>query len=257
MNANGSSATLGQVFGAAQSHDYKLTSDIAQFCLPAASKDSNRKYAYACSVFFAFLIIGLVGVLKAPQLVVREPPPVQELIPVEIVPVDYTPPPSQPQEVQDLDVRSDVPTDIPTVPVLVAAADANVPFAVPTEGFVAVTKLVQRAAAPPAVLVVQAPPTQMPKPDPAVFKRAQKPKGSFPEPAFPQGMLRNGQTVELWIRIDLNEDGSIAKIEADPGSGIYELDRYVIKHIEGRWKFTAEAAERSRAWRVPFQFSAR
>lgn len=235
---------------------YKLTSELAQFCLPAASREPERKYVYAISIYFAFLVVGLIGIAKVEKLVVRELPPPPELIPVEL------PPPDQPvqqevteDQVKEFDLSQETPTDAPPMPVVVAPADAQVPFAVPTFGNVAVTGLVARASAPPATAFVRAPPptAAAPRPPPVAFRRAagSRPRGSFPEPPFPAGMLRSGQSVDLTLLVELGDDGAPEKVDVETSSGIYELDRKVVQHVKARWKWEPG---QSKIWSVPFGF---
>src|SRR5882724_6533997 len=63
---------------------YSLNSDLAQFCLPAANRDSNRKLAYVDSICLLFLAIGIAGI-NPPKLEQRIPEPAQEFVPIEIV----------------------------------------------------------------------------------------------------------------------------------------------------------------------------
>jgi len=235
---------------------YKLTSELAQFCLPAASREPSRKYAYAISIYLAFLVVGLIGVVKVERLIVRELPPPPEVIPVELPPADQPVPQEVTEDqVKEFDLSQEVPTDAPPMPVVVAPADAQVPFAVPTFGHVAVTGLVARASAPPPTAFVRAPPpaTAAPKPPPVAFRRSagSRPKGSFPEPPFPTGILRSGQSVDLSLLVELADDGRPEKVDVEASSGIYELDRKVAQHVQSRWKWEPG---QSKMWSVPFGF---
>lgn len=254
MSAAASISGSADPLGSSGHPQYTLTSDIAQFCFPSASRDSNRKYAYACSIYIAFLLIGLIGVAKAPVLVVKELPPAQEYMPVEIPPAEVPPPVTVMNPVDEA-TPPDPTETAPPVPVLVAPANAPVPFAVPTEGYVAVTKLVTRASAPPAV-APRPPPAAAPKPNPAMFRRGggSRPNGTFPEPAFPSGMLRSGQTVELVLRVELADDGTPATVEAETSSGLLELDRKVTQHVKSRWRWDPG---QSKLWLIPFAFQCR
>lgn len=242
-------------YGSSGHPNYTLTSDIAQFCFPAASQDSNRKYAYACSIYLTFLLIGIIGALKAPQIIVREVPPPQERI-VEVDQVNEQQPVVT-QQPETMDQQQDQPTDAPVpVPVLVAPATAAVPFAVPTEGYTKVTKVVERAAAPPMVAPRPPPAAPAPKPAPAMFRRGSgtRPNGNFPEPAFPTGMLRSGQSVDLTLKVELGDDGVPVSVDVETPSGIYELDRKVAEHVKSRWKWDPGQAK---TWLVPFGFKCR
>lgn len=237
---------------------YKLTSELAQFCLPEASRDPSRKYAYALSIYFAFLLVGFIGIVKVQKIVVRELPLPPEIIPVELPPLDQPVPQDVPEDmVKEFDASQDNfdPTDAPPVPVVVAPADAQVPFAVPTFGHVTVTNLAARASAPPPTAFVRPPPPQTaaPKPPPVVFRRAaaSRPKGTFPEPPFPTGILRSGQSVDLTLLVELADDGTPEKVDVEVSSGIYELDRKVAQHVKSRWKWEPG---QGKVWSVPFGF---
>lgn len=241
-------------FGSSEVPHYTLTSDIAQFCFPAASQDTNRKYAYAASIYLTFLVIGLIGVLKAPKFVVRElPPPPPKIIEVESVAEE--PQPITPDTPVTMEPTSTDRPDMPApVPVLVAAPNAVVPFAVPTTGYTKVTA-VTRAEAPPLVAHRPPPPAAAPKPvAPSKFNRGSRPSGNFPEPPFPAGTLRSGQSVDLTLRVELAENGTPASVEVETTSGIYELDRKVAEHVKSRWKWEPGQAK---SWLVPFGFKCR
>jgi len=252
MSAVASTPAVGSPTGTSPPRAYALTSELAQFCLPAASRDLNRKYAYACSFYFAFVVVGLVGIARVEKLVVKELPPIQEALPIELPPVEQ-PVQQQPDNApKDFDTSQETPTDASAVPVIVAPADANVPFAVPTFGNVTVTRLVARASAPPATAFVRAPPlVAAPVPKPVVFRRASRPRGTFPEPPFPTGLLRSGQNVDLTLLVELADDGTPEKVDVESTSGLYELDRKVAQHVKSRWRWEPG---QSKTWSVPFGF---
>ena len=77
--------------------EYTLHSDLAKFCLPSAANDPNRKYGWANSICFLFLVIGLIG-LKSPELITKQLTPVTDIVPVIFTPPpEEQPPPSEPQ----------------------------------------------------------------------------------------------------------------------------------------------------------------
>src|SRR5947207_4399263 len=105
--------------GAANAPGYSLHSDIAQFCLPAANRDANRKLAYVNSICLLFLVVGLAG-LNPPKIEQRVPEPIQEFVPVEIV-QPPEPPKTEPQLQQDPEQQPDKPVDRPQIATVVAA----------------------------------------------------------------------------------------------------------------------------------------
>src|SRR6266540_2853972 len=112
---------------------YALRSDLAQFCLPAANRDVNRKLAYVNSICSLFLAIGLAGI-DPPALEQKFPEPVQQFVPVEIV-QPPEPPKTEPQpQEQEPQPQPDTPVVMPQVATVVAADPTKVSFAVPVEG---------------------------------------------------------------------------------------------------------------------------
>src|SRR5438034_11424093 len=154
---------------------YALHSDLAQFCLPAASRDANRILAYVNSICLLFLAIGVAG-LDPPKLEQKVPEPLQVFIPVEIV-QPPEPPKVEPQPQQEEpEQQPDTPVEMPQVATVVAADPSQVKFAVPVEGPVVFA---------PAKFA-QAPPPAPPKPATrTVVKMTGAEGGSFPAPNYP------------------------------------------------------------------------
>src|SRR5437764_6284461 len=135
--------------GAANAPGYSLHSDIAQFCLPAANRDANRKLAYVNSICMLFLAIGIAG-LNPPRLEQRVPEPAQEFVPIDIVqPLEPPKTEPQPQEEQP-DPQPDTPVEMPQVAIVVAANPSQVTFAVPVQGPVVFAPARLAQAPPPA-----------------------------------------------------------------------------------------------------------
>src|SRR5438093_13074884 len=98
---------------------YQLVSDLARLCLPAATRDVNRKLAWTNSICFLFLTIGLIG-LRPPQVIQK---PMSEV--TEVVPVIFTPP-EQPKVEPEIKPNEPEPTpdtviDTPQIATVVAA----------------------------------------------------------------------------------------------------------------------------------------
>ena len=243
-------ATVG---GGEGSHTYKLTSDLAQFCLPSASRDANRKFAYGISVCFAYLVIGLLGV-KTPIFVQKPLPEITEIVPIVIIPPapeDQPPPPDTPQEPDQ--TQPDVAADTPVIATVVAANPSAVAFAVPVEGPVILAPA-RFAAPPPAVLnPPRQAPAPAPKPGPIRFN-AKTVEGSFPKPPYISGTLRSGESVAMEILIVVEVDGTMSKVEVQKSSGNFELDRKTVQHIKFRWKFAPGVAG---SYVCPVEYNAR
>jgi len=213
---------------------YVLTSDIAQFCLPAANRDTNRRFAYANSICFAFLVVGIIGIVKVPVVAERALPDV-----TDVVPIEFTPPPEELQppptdQPPDPDQPKDVPTDAPVVAQVVAINSAEVAFPVQVEGPVILAPA-KFAGPPPADLKAPAPPAPKP-PAPTHFNWGGAKEGSFPKPSYFPGSLPSGTHV-LTLLIWVNEEGLTEKLEIEKSSGSIELDRKTLQHIRNRWRW--------------------
>jgi protein TonB len=223
----------------------QLTSELAKLCLPAASRDPNRKLAYINSICAFFLMVGLVGV-KMPEPYVR---PIPE--PVEIVPVVFTPP-DQPmpttQEEQLDELPEDLPEpslDAPVVATVVAADPSAVAFAVPVHGPVILAPA--RFAAPPPR--VTRPP---PAPAPTRFVPTGKEAGSFPWPrAYPRQALLERQQGTVMLLVQVGEDGRPSSVTIHESSGFGTLDRHALEWVRDNWRWPPGPP---RAYYVPFVY---
>lgn len=233
----------------ASAPSYELKSDIAQFCLPVASRDSYAKYAYANSLFLAVLVIGVVGIYKAPVITEKPLPEIAEFMPVELPPPPDTPPPAEePEQIEEAppEVQPEAFT-----PVVVAPANANVVFSVPVEGPVLVAPSVAMASAPPAVLRRPPPPSIAPPPTVAVIRMNRGkggPPGVFPNPPFIPNLLKSGEAASLEIYLEVDGDGTKRVVEIRRSSGIRELDQRVLQHVRTRWRFDPIGELRKYTW---------
>src|SRR6266550_4318479 len=147
ISAPSSSAVGGP--GQFDSPGYALRSDLAQFCLPAANRDANRKLAYVNSICSLCLGIGLAGI-NPPVLEQKVPEPIQQFVPVEIV-QPPEPPKTEPQpQEQEPEPHPDTPVVMPQLATVVAADPSQVQFAVPVEGPVVFAPAKFAQAPPPA-----------------------------------------------------------------------------------------------------------
>ncbi len=226
--------------GGAGHTDYKLKSDIAQFCLPAANKDENRKLAYVNSLCIFYIIVGLLG-LRNPLLITKEPVRETEIVPVVFIPPDNPPPPEpKPEEPQP---QEETPTDTPVVATVVAADPTQVGFAVPVEGPVVFA---------PARFA-QAPPPGPPKAptQPTRFVRNGADGAYAPDPTYPliAQQQRIQGTVTLVFRVD--PSGAISSVEVKDSSGSGILDRHALEWLKNKWRFPPGEA---RYYFKPFEF---
>ena len=206
---------------------YSLHSDLAQFCLPAASRDAYRKLAYVNSICSLFLAIGLAGI-NPPVLEQRVPEPVQQFVPVEIV-QPPEPPKTQPQpQEQEPEPQPDTPVLMPQVATVVAADPTQVKFAVPVEGPVVFA---------PAKFA-QAPPPAPPKPAARTVVRLTGAEGgTHPDPSYPRAALEQRQQGTVTIVMTVSPDGSVESIEIKKSSGYVTLDHHVTQWVKTRFKF--------------------
>jgi|ERR1051326_9023871 protein TonB len=226
---------------------YALQSDLAQFCLPAANRDANRKLAYANSICLAFLAIGLAG-LNPPKLEQKIPEPIQVFIPTEIV-QPPEPPKVVPQVQQEEPAQQpDTPVEVPQIATVVAADPSQVKFAVPVEGPVVFA---------PAKFA-QAPPPAPPKPAArTVVRMTGAEGGSHPEPSYPRAALEQRQQGTVTIVMTVSPDGSVESVEVKKSSGYLTLDRHVTQWVKSRFKFLPSDVAEPRFFEKDFVFQLR
>src|SRR5207302_3234831 len=213
--------------GAFNAHGYALRSDIAQFCLPAANRDANRKLAYVNSICLLFLVIGLAG-LNPPKLEQKFPERAQEFVPVEIV-QPPEPPKVEPQPQQERpEQQPDTPVEMPQVATVVAADPSQVKFAVPVEGPVVFA---------PAKFA-QAPP-QQPKTTTPQFTRltGSNEGGNCLMPSYPPAALLDRIQGTVWVNITVETNGVPINVELRQSSGSSILDRHTIQWIKNKWRW--------------------
>jgi protein TonB len=224
--------------------EYRLSDDLARLCLPQEYRDSYRKLAWANSICFLFLVVGLIG-LKAPRVIVR---PIAEA--TELVPVIFTPPEEQPKPEVKQDEPEEQPTETPTetpqVAAVVAAVDSpSVAFAVPVPGAVAIAPMAHLASPPPPVL--KAPPAK-----PTQFNPNAGGEGSFPEPEYPAMAQRNHYQGTVVIEIMVSETGAITSAKVFKTSGFTILDEAALQAVQRRWRFPP-GAQRWYQWSCIFR----
>jgi len=224
---------------------YVLSDDLARLCLPREFKDAYRKLAYANSICALFLVVGLVG-LKAPKVITK---PLSEII--ESVPVVFTPPPEQPKQVtpetpEEPEQVTDQPLDTPQVVAVVAAADAaDVAFAVPVQGAVALAPTARYVPPPPAVTRAPSAPVKF---NPATANDT----GIYPAPTYPGFALRNRQQGTVNIEIFVSAEGAVTQALVQKSSGYPTLDEAALEVVQKRWRFPA-GSPRHYTWACVFQ----
>ncbi len=216
---------------------YQFRSDLAQYCFRAANRDSYAKYAYANSVFAAFLAIGILGILKPREYRDKALPEMQEFMPVQLPPPVDTPPPPEVEQVTTEELPEAPPEAFQ--PLVVAAADASVAFALQVDTTnVVIAKIADLAPPPPRYVPPDRPAA------PSVAPRVERfrlggsgPRGIFPTPPFYSGLLKRGESAMVMIYIEVGADGEKTKVEVKQPSGNDEFDRRVLQHVKMRWRF--------------------
>ena len=214
---------------------YTLTDDLAQYCLPAASRDENKRLAWADSICLLFLAIGLVGI-NPPKIHERVLPP-----PQDIVPVVYTPPPEeekqQPKEIQEEEPEpaDNTSLETPSVATVVAADASAVGFAVPVEGPV-VFAPARFASAPPA-----RPPKPVQAPKPVLYRRSAGDEASKPWPAYPLEEAKHDHRgiIKLMLSVVVNTNGFPAVVEVKNSAGHSCLDRFAQQWVKKHWNWSS------------------
>lgn len=226
---------------------YQFHSELAQYCFPAASRDSYAKYAYANSIFFAFLLIGVTGIAKTPVISERALPEVQQYAHVELPPPAETPPPPEPEQLSEPEPDDAPPTAYS--PIVVAAMDASLSFPVQVETTNVVIAKIAALAPPPPAYVPPDRPAIAAAPRVERFRQGGSgPRGIFPNPPFYSGLLRSGQSAAVTIYLEVSAEGEKTLVEVKESSGVPELDRRVLQHVKTRWRFDPPGVEKRYDW---------
>jgi periplasmic protein TonB len=211
---------------------YQLSDDLARLCLPQEFKDSYRRLAWANSICFLFLLVGLVG-LRPPQVVKK---PLSEV--VDVVPAVYTPPeqenqPPPEEKPPDEELPPETPTEALAVPTVVAASDASVvSFPVQVPGPVRIAASGGGGVTPPPPI------SRPPAPSgPSMFNRGVSDGGTYPPPVYPPIGLRNRYQGTVTIDFKVDEGGAISEAKIEKTSGFAALDEAALDVVKKRWRF--------------------
>jgi len=225
------SSVAGQNIALAEDvHPYALSSDLARLCLPAQYKDTNRKLAWANSICFLFLLVGLVGI-KAPQIFQRPLAQATDPIMVTLPPPEDQPPPP-PEVMREQEQPQDTPQDMPRVtPVVAVAPSENVTFAVPVTGLVAIAKSAWAATPPPPANLAPSGPTR--------FNQSPTDGGSYPKPDYPALARRPENQYQGTVTLEIHVDpsGAVTLVKPLRSSGYSILDEAAVKTVKNRWQF--------------------
>lgn len=225
---------------------YVLRDDLLRLSLPSTYEDPQQRFAWAVSISYLVLLLGVSG-MQNPENVKPPAPAPPVFVPIEIfVPkvMDQLPPEPEPEPSEKPpDPSEPLPeptTSAPPEPTSVAALTPAVQFSIPIEGPVKVVPVERAESGPPAVKpppVVAGPP----KPSgPTVFRpgrRGSTDGGSYPEPEYPRDALKLRQqgTVTLLVLIDADGTAITSKLHQSSGSDL--LDRHTLLYVKKRWKW--------------------
>ncbi len=221
--------------------NYVLTSDLAQYCLPSASRDVSRKFAWANSICFFFLLIGIIGI-KEPEAI---PSASTEVI--DAVPVVFTPPEEQPKV--EPEIQPDEPEPQPATaldtPVIatVVAPESTAAFPVPVEGPVILAPSARYASAPP--------PKPASRPKPTEFRPGKDDGGSYPHWDYPRLALQRSYQGKGMLYVIVDANGSLVSVEIKDSTGYDMLDNHVEKWVKNKWRWPPG---QTRHFLVPFEF---
>src|SRR5579862_8089397 len=123
---------------------YQLNDELARLCLPAASRDPNRKLAWVNSICLLFLLIGILGGKPVPSTLPAVPP-LEQVIPAMIEPAPQ--PPQTVTAASQNEQHNEKEEPGAAHVVVVTPESPAINFSVPTIGTLVVPNAI--AAAPP------------------------------------------------------------------------------------------------------------
>ena len=196
---------------------YELKDELARYCLPAATQDSNLKLAWVNSICILFLFIGILGARRG-VIAIKPVPPIREEVPVVVQPTVLPPQAiaQKPEQAQ--------PNNQPRV--LVALPNApNVNFGVPTAG----------------TLVVPAALASAPQIAPMRIGSLNNTGagGDRPEPPYPPIARETGEQGTIKLLLGGDAAGNVISIEVKESSGFPVLDRATVDFIKAHWRLPA------------------
>jgi protein TonB len=209
---------------------YVLKSELARLCLPAASRDSNRKLAWMNSICILFLVIGIFGAAST-RLSIKPIPPMEEIAPVLL----ETIPPAEAVTPNENENPNPQPSpDVPNVVVAVPNAP-NINFSVPTIGNLLAPSAV--AKAPPLNPLQRVEPV-----NPLAQISNTGSSGSRPQPPYPKLALEQGEQGKVVLLLSADSAGNVASIQVKSSSGFPMLDRATGDFIKRHWTLPSGAS---------------
>jgi TonB family protein len=205
---------------------YELKNELARLCLPSASRDAGQKLAWVNSVCLLFLLIGILGARRG-VIAIKPAPPLQEIVPVMLAPVNLPPQETEKKAVDETKV------DAPQVTVVMPQSP-GVSFSVPTIGtLVAPASL---ASAPPLE------PLRTAAPIGALNDTGSG--GERPQPPYPPIAKQTGEQGTVVVLLGGDAAGNILSVDVKESSGFPLLDRATVDFLKRHWHLPTNSDSR-------------
>lgn len=198
---------------------YTLKSDLARYCLPSASRDTNLKLAWVNSICLLFLVIGIVGARRG-VISIHSLPPIREIVPVIVIPQTLPPQvvaPRKQQPAQQHNQPARVFVALPNAP--------NINFSVPAIGTLVASP--SMASAPPLN------PRQAPAPVASLGNTGSG--GERPEPPYPSMAVQTGEQGTIVLLLGGDGAGNVISVTVKQSSGFPYLDQATVEFIKTHW----------------------
>jgi len=202
---------------------YALKDELARLCLPTTSREPERKLAWVNSVCILFLLIGIFGARQG-AIVIKTVPPIQQAVPVVVLPTVLPPQPVAPKPEQPAQ-QNNQPRVLVALP---NAPDVN--FGIPTAGTLVV----------PAALA--APPQPAPVRIGSVSNTGAG--GERPEPPYPPIALQTGEQGTVVLLLTGDDAGNVVSVKVKTSSGFPVLDYATVDFIKRHWRLPTDIGTR-------------
>jgi len=215
---------------------YELKDELARLCLPSANRDANLKLAWANSVCILFLLIGILGARRG-LIAIKPAPPLQEIVPVILAPVNLPP-----QETEKKEIPDESKNDAPQVTVVIPQSP-SVSFSVPTIG--ALVAPASLASAPPLGPLRT-----------AVQIGALNDTGSGgerPQPPYPPIAKETGEQGTVTVLLGGDAAGNIISVDVKESSGFPVLDRATVDFLKRHWHLPTNTDSRRFQTSITYQ----
>jgi TonB family protein len=221
---------------------FTLQSELYRACLPQSTQDPGRKLIWMNTVCAMFMTAGVLGIAHPPGLILQKFQEDQVTQPIEILQTkqeDKQVPEESKEEADPTEEPQQPPTAVQ--PVVVAAANADVAFAVEVKGPVIVSKDPTFSVPPPRDTRRNSAPTQT---GPIRITGTGGGDGSFfPKPSsadYPRDALVRREQGSGEFLITVGPAGELAELKVNTSSGSPTLDLAFRQWIRKYYKFGPE-----------------